>query len=272
MLDGQEYDFAFSFAGKERECVEQIYTKLKDQNYCVFFDDAYQAQLVGKDLYTGLRDVYKNKGKYVVCFISESYTKGIWTNLEFTAIKERLLSTFFAGNFLIPILIGNTQMLEDIPSYIGFYRHESVDKTVQMLLDKFNTSTIEDNFMSNINNFISYLCEHIYKALQSQKIETSFSNNNELSITKHLKQLSLIFTPDPFGQAPCVLVKKYDLHHRRKATVDVFPTFIITWKKQKNIYFSIHEFDANTENSLIDISFHEVLEYIHTFIQDCLGG
>ena len=75
MLDWTEFDFAFSFAGEERVIVEQIYTKLKDKGYHIFYDNAYQAQLVGKDLYSDLRDVYRNKGKFVVCFISESYTK-----------------------------------------------------------------------------------------------------------------------------------------------------------------------------------------------------
>ena len=109
------YDFAFSFAGEDRKTVELIKNYLTKQNYTVFYDNDFQYDLVGKDLYSYLREIYKNKCKFVVCFISENYAKKIWTNLEFTAVKERLMSTFFASDFLIPILIDNSNILKDIP-------------------------------------------------------------------------------------------------------------------------------------------------------------
>lgn len=266
ILDFATFDFAFSFAGEDREMVEMIYHRLKGKGYSIFYDNAYQAQLVGRDLYTGLRDLYKNKGKYVVCFISEHYAKKVWANLEFAAIKERLMSTFFGGDFLIPILLGKTQILDDIPGFIGFYQHESVDKTVQMLTEKISASIIEDNFLSNINNFISYLCNRVYKALKQTNIEVTLTNTNEILISEFIAPFSLVFSPDPDAQAPCILVRKCSQHDRRRLS-DVFPAFIITWQTLKNLRFSIHEFNSNIDNLSEQLSFYDVVHYICAHIQ-----
>lgn len=265
-LDFAVFDFAFSFAGEDREIVKEIYNRLNSKGFSVFYDYAYQAQLVGKDLYTALRDLYKSKGKYVVCFISEHYAKKVWTNLEFTAIKERLMSTFFGGGFLIPIIIGETQMLEDIPSFIGFFRHESVDKTVQMLEDKTSASTIEDNFLSNINNFISYLCNQVYRILNKSNDEILLINNNEILVSGASKPFSLVFSPDPGAQAQCVLVRRKTQINGRYVT-DAFPVFIVTWQKAKNLHFSINEFNSNTDNCLEKQSFYDVVQYICVYIR-----
>ena len=80
------YDFAFSFAGEDRRLVKSIKEMLEKQNYTVFYDNDLQYELVGKDLYSSLREIYKNKCKFVVCFISENYSKKVWTKLEFTAV------------------------------------------------------------------------------------------------------------------------------------------------------------------------------------------
>jgi len=125
-----EFDFAFSFAGEDRELVSCIKDQLEAKGYRVLYDYTYQAQLVGRDLYQILRDVYRNLGKFVVCYISDAYVQKKWTNLEFTAVKERFLDTFFAEGFLIPILIDNASILKDVPSFIGFYNHIDIDKTV----------------------------------------------------------------------------------------------------------------------------------------------
>lgn len=182
------------------------------------------------------------------------------------------MSTFFAGDFLIPILIENAQLLDDIPSYIGFYRHESVDKTVQMLDEKISVSTIEDNFLSNINGFIIYLCNHVFKTLSNKNPQINLINNNKISISGSMGAKSLVFYPDPDAQAPCILVRRESFYHDNKNLLDEFPVFIITWRKQKQLYFSIHEFDSRTDNLLEKLLFHDVVNYICAYLQDGIGG
>ncbi len=270
--DLKDLDFVFSFANEDRKLVEGIYEVLKRDNINVFYDTAYEAQMVGKDLYTFLRDLYKNKGKYVVCFISEHYTKKVWTNLELSAIKERLMTTFFAGDFLIPILIDKSTMLEDIPCYIKFYRYNSINETVEMLKKKINSSLFEDNFLYNINNCISYLLEQVCTKLIRRNIDVVLNKDkNTLKISGIKENFNLCFSPDPIAQTACILVTR-EKEFKKAYFKENFPIIIITWRKQENLFFSIHEFDSITKDTVENKQFTDVVNYICVYIETCLGG
>lgn len=69
--DGYDYDVCLSFAGEQRDYVEQVARRLIDSGLRVFYDLDEQAKLWGKDLYEHLDDVYRNKAKYCLLFISQ---------------------------------------------------------------------------------------------------------------------------------------------------------------------------------------------------------
>ncbi len=273
MLDSMEFDFAFSFAGEDRDVVQEIYKRLTADGVQVFYDFAYQAHLVGKDLYRSLREIYKNKGKYVVCFISEHYAKKVWTNLEFTAVKERLMSTFFASDFLIPILIGKAEMLDDIPGYIGFYTHHSTDETVEMLKDKINSTISEDHLITNVNNCIAYICPQIWERLRARDINVTLVNTDELIIDRAGGTITFYFSSDTMAQTPCVLITKgNEDFDKLSSSKDPFPSYIITWKKREGLYFSIHEFNGHEGRIIKDQSLSETIKYICSFIEEDIEG
>lgn len=273
ILTSVEFDFAFSFAGEDRDVVEEIHKRLTADGIEVFYDFAYQAQLVGKDLYRGLREIYKNKGKYIVCFISEHYAKKVWTNLEFTAIKERLMSTFFASDFLIPILIGEAEMLEDIPIYIGFYTHRSIDETVDMLKEKINSSISEDHLITNVNNCIAYICPQIRERLRAHNVNATLTNMDELIIDREGRTITFYFSGDTIAQTPCILVTKGNGDfYKSSLSKDPFPSYVITWKKRDGLYFSIHEFDGGESRVVKNQPLSETVKYICSFIEEDIGG
>ncbi len=65
-----DYDVALSFAGEDREYVEDVATFLKDVGIKVFYDKFEADNLWGKNLYDHLQDIYKNKANYTILFIS----------------------------------------------------------------------------------------------------------------------------------------------------------------------------------------------------------
>lgn len=272
MLDNIEFDFAFSFAGEDRDVVHEIYDKLNADGISVFYDLAYQSQLVGEDLYRGLRDLYKNKGKYIVCFISKHYAKKIWTTLEFTAIKERLMSTFFASDFLIPIIMDKTEMLEDIPLFIGFYEHHSVKETVAMLKMKINSSISEDHLITNINNCISYVCRQVHLRLQTNNINATLVHTDEIVINQNGYNTTYFFASNTITHTPCILVTKGEgISHCEIIQRTPFPSYIITWRKQERLLFSIHEFDGDDSSTVKGQPLNELVKYICSMIQKDIG-
>jgi hypothetical protein len=79
---GVDYDVALSFAGEDRSYVEQVAEILHSIGIKVFYDRYVEGELWGKDLYTHLDDVYRNKCRYCVMFISQHYKEKLWTNHE----------------------------------------------------------------------------------------------------------------------------------------------------------------------------------------------
>lgn len=80
-----KYDVVLSFAGEDRKYVEKVAKYLFNSGVKVFYDIYEDVDLWGKDLYQHLDDVYQNKAKYAVIFVSEAYGKKLWANHELKA-------------------------------------------------------------------------------------------------------------------------------------------------------------------------------------------
>ena len=77
-----DYDVALSFAGEDREYVDEVASYLKNQGVLVFYDQYEKADLWGKNLYDHLAEIYSARSKYVVMFISKHYVEKVWPNHE----------------------------------------------------------------------------------------------------------------------------------------------------------------------------------------------
>ena len=60
--------------------------RLGDNSY--FYDNNYISQLARPSLDTLLQDIYRNRAKLVVVFLSDEYEKKKWCGIEFRAIRE----------------------------------------------------------------------------------------------------------------------------------------------------------------------------------------
>jgi hypothetical protein len=84
------FDVALSFPGETRQFVEEVVAELKmrlgDNSY--FYDNNYVSQLARPSLDTLLQDIYRNRAKVVVVFLSDDYEHKKWCGIEFRAIRE----------------------------------------------------------------------------------------------------------------------------------------------------------------------------------------
>jgi hypothetical protein len=130
-----EYDIAISFAGEDREIAESIAGKLKGAGTKVFYDSYEKATLWGKDLYVHLNDVYKNKAKFCLMIISNSYKDKQWTNHERKAAQARAFSQ--NKEYILPLKLDDTEIpgLNETIGYID-YRQSSSEEVVNLLKAK----------------------------------------------------------------------------------------------------------------------------------------
>ena len=92
-LTEQQYHVALSFAGEDREYVEQVARQLVSEGVSVFYDKFEEANLWGEDLYSHLQDVYENKALFTVMFISKHYEDKAWPNHERQSAQARALES-----------------------------------------------------------------------------------------------------------------------------------------------------------------------------------
>lgn len=251
----EHYDFAFSFAGEDRTIVEEIKNGLN--GFSVFYDFDYQVELCGKDLYNYLRNLYMQQTKYVVCFISKHYKAKVWTNLEFSAIKERLIATFFASDFLIPVLLDEEIWLEDLPSFIGFYKHRNVQDTILFLKEKYTQSLNEDFYLDNIIHFRNYLLQEIVFGLSAKGFQAK-CDYDCIKFSQATDERVIYLRPEEFTNLPCLLL------YENK--VDAPPTAMILWNRGHNIVFSWILFTLLSNNLYRDISLDELIRNIQEYL------
>lgn len=103
-----EYDIALSFAGENRVYVEAVAANLKEAGVSVFYDNFFDTDLWGKDLYQYLNDLYKNKALYTVLFISKEYKDKLWTRHELKSAQAR---AFLENDeYILPVRFDNTDL------------------------------------------------------------------------------------------------------------------------------------------------------------------
>jgi hypothetical protein len=113
------YEIALSFAGEQRDYVENIAKILHSKNIKVFYDnfEEEKAYLWGKELTEAFEEIYGN-ARYCIMFISKEYAVKMWTNEErrnaiSKAIKEK-------NEYILPVRFDDTKIpgIRDTIGYI----------------------------------------------------------------------------------------------------------------------------------------------------------
>lgn len=131
-----EFDVALSFAGEQRVYVEKVAYFLQNKGLTVFYDKFHQSHLWGKDLSIYLHDVFSNKSKFCIMFISKEYIEKAWPSHEREAALQKQVEV--EGGYILPVRFDDTVVpgLPDSISYIdaNTYTPENIAK---MFLEKY---------------------------------------------------------------------------------------------------------------------------------------
>ena len=130
-----EYDVALSFAGEDRTIAKEFFSLLTNRNIKVFYDEDYADDLWGKDLIPHLADLYQNKARFCVMFISKHYPLKRWTRFEQEHIQARAFRD--TNEYILPIRIDDTQVpgIADTRGYRDIREH-SLDDIADTLKKK----------------------------------------------------------------------------------------------------------------------------------------
>lgn len=89
-ISTHSFDVGLSFPGEVRGIVEEVARNLEHLigPNAYFYDANYVAQLARPSLDTFLQDIYRNRSKLIVVFISADYQNKNWCGVEFRAIRD----------------------------------------------------------------------------------------------------------------------------------------------------------------------------------------
>lgn len=89
-ISTHSFDVALSFPGQARDLVEAVASELEGligpNSY--FYDSNYTSQLARPSLDLLLQDIYRNRSKLIVVFLSGDYQNRDWCGIEFRAISD----------------------------------------------------------------------------------------------------------------------------------------------------------------------------------------
>lgn len=138
----REFDVAVSFAGEDRDFVVDVVEGVKAHGFKVFYDDDHQAEMWGEDGIEYLTDVYLNRARYVVFFVSVHYGQKMWTRLERRASLARAMTERRA--YVLPVRLDDTELEGLLPTtfYLDARRLglERIVETIKERLDGYPLS------------------------------------------------------------------------------------------------------------------------------------
>ncbi|HXQ73988.1 MAG TPA: TIR domain-containing protein [Pyrinomonadaceae bacterium] len=130
-----EYQVALSFAGEDRCYAAELAAALTDRGITVFYDSYEQATLWGKDLYQHLQTIYKEKSKFCVIFVSEAYSKKLWTKHELRQAQARAFLD--SKEYILPIKLDCTEIpgLNETTGYVDL-KENSIVEIAELIVKK----------------------------------------------------------------------------------------------------------------------------------------
>jgi hypothetical protein len=132
---GHEYEIVLSFAGEDREYVEQVAQILRKHGVPIFYDNYEEASLWGKDLAEHLHAVYSGSARFCVMFISKHYAEKVWPTHERRSAFERAIES--KEEYILPARFDETP-IPGLHKTIGYVdlREKSPEQLAGLIMEK----------------------------------------------------------------------------------------------------------------------------------------
>ncbi len=174
-----EYDVALSFAGEQRDYVEQVANDLRGRGIRPFYDDYEKEVLWGKDLYSHLSEVYQHLCRYCVIFVSKAYASKVWTTKERQSAQARAILE--KQEYILPARFDDTE-LPGLPDTVGYIdlRETSPKKLSDLIARKLGKQIRQNYLPPNLDRLYERLGIEDDPEIQSEVVSIAWSFMNKL--------------------------------------------------------------------------------------------
>ena len=102
------YQVALSFAGEQRDYVEEVARHLQGRSIAVFYDGFEEVGLWGRSGVETFHEAFAEQSAYVVMFISEAYVSKAWPNHERRSALSRMIKE--KDQYILPVRFDDTRV------------------------------------------------------------------------------------------------------------------------------------------------------------------
>ena len=202
----EKYHIALSFAGEDRDYVEKVAKHLKENGVDVFYDRFEETKLWGKDLYTHLVEIYKDRAIFTVMFVSKAYGEKLWANHERKAAQARAFEE--SREYILPAIIDKDV---EIPGLLKTTGSISIS---DMPPEEFSEKIIQ----KLQENGVILKTEQKFKYSDEAKADIDFPLSTENEVTKLIKDMK---SYDWYIQNPAVNAV-FNLNWENVSADDIF--------------------------------------------------
>ena len=137
-----KYHIALSFAGEDREYVEEVAIYLRDSGVDVFYDLFEEENLWGKNLYEHLTSIYRDQALFTVMFVSEFYVKKLWGNLERKSAQARAFRE--SSEYILPAMFDTSAEVPGMLETTGYIdlNKKTPEKLADLIVRKLKKSGV----------------------------------------------------------------------------------------------------------------------------------
>ena len=118
-MSDMKYQVALSFAGEQRDYVENVARSLQARSIPLFYDGFETVSLWGKNAAEAFHEAFAQQAAYVVMFISQAYVEKPWTNHERRSALSRAVHE--KSEYVLPVRFDDTQ-IPGLPDDVIFLR------------------------------------------------------------------------------------------------------------------------------------------------------
>ena len=106
--DTPRYQVGLSFAGEQRDYVEEVARHLQSRSIAVFYDGFEEVALWGRSGVETFHEAFAEQSACVVMFISEAYVSKAWPNHERRSALSRMIKA--KDEYILPVRFDDTRV------------------------------------------------------------------------------------------------------------------------------------------------------------------
>ena len=106
--DAPRYQVALSFAGEQRDYVEEVARHLQSRSIAVFYDGFQPVSLWGRSGAEAFHEAFAEQSACVVIFVSEAYVSKAWPSHERRSALSRMIEA--GDKYILPVRFDDTRV------------------------------------------------------------------------------------------------------------------------------------------------------------------